>query len=209
MGDMAELSSTSLLSHVPVVFLDVETTGLDPKIHEIVEAAVVDVSGAVLLDQKYAPRDLSVATEEALRINGYEKHPELWDGAPSLDVVEATRLLKVLEDRIIVAQNPYFDLSFVREGFRRVNVDSSSLSRHAIDTTTLIWEHLVPCGIERLGLEFACDFLGVPLDRAERHSALKDAQAVRVVYLMLLRATKEQCSGWCDQARRRGLLHRA
>jgi len=205
MADSSDAPKQMSLSDVPVVFLDVETTGLDATVHEIIEIGIVDVPGAVLLDQKYTPQDLSVATEEALTINGYKDHPELWDGAPTLDAAEATRILDVLDGKLVVAQKPYFDLGFVREALRRAGVDASSLRRHAIDTTTLIWEHLTPCGIEKLSLEPACEFLSIPLDRGERHSALRDAQAVRVVYLMLLRATEEQRFGWRDQFRQRQL----
>lgn len=205
MADSADTPKQPSLSDVPVVFLDVETTGLDARTHEIVEIGVVDVPGAVLLDQKYAPQNLAVATDEALTINGYKDHPELWDGAPKLDGAEASRILGVLDGKLIVGLKPYFDLDFVREGLERAGVDGSRLQRHAIDLTALIWEHLVPCGIERLSLEPACEFLSIPLDREKRHSALEDAQAVRVAYLMLLRATEEQRFGWRDQARLRGL----
>ena len=73
------------------------------------------------------------------------------------------------------------------------------LSRHVIDTTTLAWEHLVPCGLDRLNLDAICEFLGIELDRSERHGALADVQACRAAYLMMLRATEEQRIAWRER----------
>ena len=50
------------LRNQPVVFLDVETTGLDPKAHEVLEIAVVDIHGNILLDTKVKPVNIEGAT---------------------------------------------------------------------------------------------------------------------------------------------------
>ena len=202
-----ETSKRPPLRQHSLAFLDVETTGLDPNVHEILEIAVVALDGSVLLDTKVKPVNLETAAEEALKINGYADHPELWEGAPTFDEIKDD-VVTVLEHKIVVGQTPQFDRSFVVAALERVGVEEAykKVRRHIIDTVVLAWEHLAPCGLERLSLDAICEFLGIPTHREKRHSALKDAQAVRVVYLMLLRATEEQRFAWRERAKGLGLL---
>ncbi len=188
-----------------VVFLDVETTGLDPKIHEILEIAVVDLHGNILLDTKVKPVNIETASEGALKVNAYNEAD--WAKAPTFDDIK-DEVMEVLKHKIVVGQNPQFDRSFVIEALDRAGVEKSykKIRRHMIDTTTLAWEHLVPCGLERLNLDAECEFLGIPLEREKRHGALVDAQGARTLYLMTLRATEEQRFAWRDRAKKMGLL---
>jgi len=213
---MADENVPPLRLH-PVVFLDTETSGLVPTISEILEIAIVALDGTVLLDTKVRPVRLDESraadpegTQKALEINGYAKHPELWEGAPTFAEI-AAKVVEALEHKIIVGQNPKFDRDFVVDGLERAGVPEAykKVRRHAIDTTTLAWEHLVPCGLDHLNLTAECQFLGVPLDRSERHGALPDAMAARAVYLMTLRATEEQRFAWRERARRVGLVAEA
>lgn len=193
------------LRQAPVAFLDVETTGLDPKEHEIVEIAVVALNGSVLLDTKVKPVRIETAHPKALEVNGYNEAD--WSDAPTFDEIKDD-VMEALKHRVVVAQNPNFDRSFVVEALDRVGVEKAyrKVKRHVVDTTTLAWEHLVPCGLDRLNLEAICEFLGVPLDRSVRHGALEDAQACRAAYLMMLRATEEQRFAWRQRARQLGLV---
>lgn len=193
-----------------VVFLDVETTGLDPHTHEIVEIAVVALDGSVVLDTKVKPVNLETATEEALKINGYADHPEWWENAPTFDEIK-DKVREALEHKIVVGQNPQFDRNFVVAALERCGVEKAyrKVRRHTIDTITLAWEHLAPCGLDKMNLGAECEFLGIELDREERHGALPDAQAARTVYLMTLRATEEQRFAWRERAKKKGLWREA
>lgn len=193
----------------PVVFLDTETTGLQHNPHaEAIEIAVVNVEGQVLLDTKIKPVHLDKAlahsdegTKRALEINGYTE--EGWKDAPTFAEL-VPQIVEIFKHKAIVGQNPQFDRDFVLRGLEAAGVEKAYrvLSRHVIDTTTLAWEHLVPCGLNRLNLDAICEFLGVALDRSTRHGALADAQACRNAYLMMLRATEEQRFAWRERAAR-------
>lgn len=193
----------------PVVFIDTETTGLLDNPHaEAIELAVVDIEGHVLLDTKIKPVNLDKAlahdeegTKRALEINGYTE--DGWKGAPAFAEL-VPQIVEIFKHKAIVGQNPNFDRTFVLRGLEAANVEKAYrvLSRHVIDTTTLAWEHLVPCGLDRLNLDAICDFLGVSLDRSERHGALADAQACRAAYLMMLRATEEQRFAWRERGKK-------
>ena len=190
------------LRHAPVVFLDTETTGLDPETHEIVEIAIVALDGSVLLNTKVKPVNIEAASPRALEVNGYNEAD--WAGAPTFDEIKED-VMAALKHKVIVGQNPQFDRNFVVEALSRCGVEKAyrKLKRHTIDTITLAWEHLVPCGLDRLNLGAECEFLGIPL---EAHQALADAQGCRAVYLMTLRATEEQRFAWRERARHLGLI---
>lgn len=177
----------------PVVFVDTETSGLsDNPFAEVLELAVVDIEGAVLIDTKVRPVRLDEAlnfdadgVKIALDINGYDT--ELWKEAPTFaDLVPL--VAQVFEHKVIVGHNPHFDRGFILRGLEHAGVQKAykMLSRHVIDTTTLAWEHLVPRGLDRLNLDAVCKWLDIPLDREKRHGALADAQACRAAYLAML-----------------------
>lgn len=92
-----------------LVFLDIETTGLDPDKHQAWEiaAAVNDepVISYVLV------HSLQTADEKALELNGYFlRYP---DGARSLGPMVDIQFRKMLKDVTIVAANPSFDVDFL------------------------------------------------------------------------------------------------
>lgn len=188
----------------PVVFVDTETTGLPDNPHaEVIELAVVGIDRRdVFIDTKIRPVNLDAAmafneegTKRALEINGYTE--EAWKDAPTFAEL-VPQIVEVFQHKAIIGHNPNFDRSFILRGLEAANVEKAYrvLSRHIIDTTTLAWEHLVPCGLDRLNLDAICKFLGVDLDRDKRHGALNDAQACRAAYLMMLRATEGQRFAW-------------
>lgn len=59
----------------PIAFVDIETTGLDPDVHEIWEVGLIDPDGAE--HRWFLPVDLGRADPIALDIGGYHRrHPE-------------------------------------------------------------------------------------------------------------------------------------
>jgi DNA polymerase-3 subunit epsilon len=92
------------------LYLDLETTGLDPFIHEIVEASWAlndDEPRTIVL-----PHTLDMADPDALRINRYYERGlndiTKWANEDDLD-----ELVAALEDAHIAGSNPGFDVSFL------------------------------------------------------------------------------------------------
>lgn len=93
-----------------LVFLDTETTGLDPQRHEIWELAYAvddsDIRGGVVY---HALRN---ADPTALRLNGYHDrvYPQKFADMQALE----EGLRKALDGATVVAANPAFDTAFLR-----------------------------------------------------------------------------------------------
>jgi len=173
------------LSQKPLIFLDLETSGLDPQEHEILEICLMSVSGDVLFYSKIKPTHIETAQPKALEINGYSA--EAWADAPTFAEVAET-VAGLLDGAVMAGHNPTFDIGFLRAELARVNSDLvRKLGYHLIDTTALAYEHLVGCGLTRLSLVEVCKFLRIALDNA--HTAKADTDACRKVYLKLARAS--------------------
>lgn len=188
----------------PIAFIDVETTGLDPTRHEVIDVAVVfddevlrrtgapwtrllrcEGPDAAVWHTRIQPERIGDADPKALEVNGYS--PDGWKRAPNADQVGDT-LVELLVDSkaILVGHNVTFDRDFIAQMLMRQG-RPARLGYHAIDTVTLCHEHLVPCGLKSLSLDNVRRFLGIPT--VGSHAALKDALDARTVYHRLSRAT--------------------
>lgn len=107
-----------------IVICDVETTGLSPNIHRIVEVALARVDEDNWGDfeiETYriamSPGEFAMATPEALAVNGYYLgHPD-WAGAPECDTPEASAIYAKIAERLhkapLVNQRVSFDAGFL------------------------------------------------------------------------------------------------
>jgi DNA polymerase-3 subunit epsilon len=93
-----------------LIYLDCETTGLDPFMHDVFEVAyATDTTMAVR--SLSLPHTLEAADPQALKLNGYfergfymDRHAVLW----------REELLNALRGATIVGSNPAFDAAFLR-----------------------------------------------------------------------------------------------
>lgn len=94
------------------IFLDTETTGLDPFIHDIWEVAwAVDDAG---IESYVVPHSIRTADPKALELNGYWTRGFTADVALTADVW----LREILEGSTIVGANPAFDAAFLQHRWR-------------------------------------------------------------------------------------------
>ncbi|MGW1796912.1 3'-5' exonuclease [Streptomyces sp. NPDC001984] len=132
--------STSRTAKRPTLlaFVDTETTGLDPFLHDAWEIAVILRHDG--RDEEHVYRikpDLANATPEALRINRYHErtaaHDWRWDD-PHL---AAAGLHHVLENAVIVGSNPSFDADMIRNLFARYYDNTTPWHYRTVDIVTL------------------------------------------------------------------------
>ena len=171
--------------------LDVETTGLNPLRHRIIEVALVELDGAGRVAGEWStlvrPQGGAVQTE-ALAVNGI-RMDEIAAAPPEGKVAEELAR-RLLPDATIIAHHAPFDLGFLHFLFVRHGLPP--WSGDFICTRTAFGV-LVP-GHKR-ALHHVAAYFGVTIEG--RHRALGDARATAEVYRRL-----------ADMARVRGIdLH--
>jgi DNA polymerase III subunit epsilon len=170
----------------PLVFVDCETTGLDPDRHELIEVAAIRVDPRTLkieteLALKVHLERIEDADPDALRINGYTE--EAWSDAVSL--AEAMQqLAPVLDGCMLAGHNVAFDRSFLDAAWKHVGHRPNGLDHHLLDTATLAWPLLSAGSLDSVSLTPVCKRLGI--ERGEEHWALDDARASLEVAKRLL-----------------------
>lgn len=167
------------LGEKPIVFLDVETTGLDPHTHEIIEFAAI--KGSEVLCIKIKPLHIETAQPRALEVNGYTEAE--WETA--LDIrVAGPMIAGFVKDCVLCAYNARFDIGFVNRLLEKAVVPGR-YDYHVIDPLTLAYVNLVPKGLKSLSLKNVCLFLGLEPE-PEKHRALAGATLCRDVYNALI-----------------------
>jgi DNA polymerase-3 subunit epsilon len=126
----------------PLIVTDLETTGLDANLHDIIEIGAIRLHPQTLeetgrLGIKVKIEHPDTVQSQALLRNGYRE--ELCeDAVPLADAMAMYSHLAVWG--ILVAYNITFEFSFLHEAFRRCgsNIDKV-LDYHRIDLPSLLW----------------------------------------------------------------------
>lgn len=170
-----------------IAITDLETTGLDPLRHEIIEIGLVLISQPELkiietLDIKVKPERIETATPEALQINGYRE--EDWENALSLqDALPA--YLKKAAGALFCAYNTHFDLPFIKQACFKTNIPLA-LDHHCIDIPTLVWSKYRTAELESMKLSKVAQFLGLAPE-PELHRAINGAMLAYEVLKKILK----------------------
>lgn len=179
------------LPHLVVV--DVETSGLNPRQHSVLEVAAIDLTTheelifvpiPVVPPLPGSPAWESVASAEALTVNRYYER-RLWEQrATALATVDAwDGLNEMLDGNLIAGANPEFDASFLDATMHHLGIEPKR--RHQT-------RDLVTYAAGRLGFDPAIpmrsgeliDHLGIT--NAMPHSAEGDARAAAEAFQMLI-----------------------
>lgn len=162
------------------VSLDIETTGLDPLKHEMIEVGLVIERSRTVDHISFdevafsLPFDLERADEKALEINGWGKREfaPLWD-----PYYAAGFLQEVLSDAHIIGKNPMFDTAFM-EAFLNTHGMKRTWHHRLVDIGSMAWGyyngehdgHLIqPPDSSQVGF-----IMGIPNNQI--HTALGDAR---------------------------------
>ena len=161
----------------PLVFIDVETTGLVHDFHEILEIAAVTVDPTTLevesvWARKIKPLRIEDAAPRALEKNRYT--PEAWEEA--IDLAEAlTELTPILRGSLVAGHNVGFDARFLLTAYQSFGwlCPMGIGSYHKLDTVSVAWMLMAVGRVSSLSLDSVCAELGI--SGAGSHSALPDA----------------------------------
>lgn len=182
-------SLARLLERAPlggkVLYLDTETTGLAPTTNDLLEVAVVDDSGAVLLDTLVRPRRRQ-AWPEAQAVHGIR--PE--DVATAPDRAEvAARLAAVIEAAdALVIYNAQFDLGFLPARVRELAAQKAVCAMQAYSLWVGDWNDYHG-NYRWFSLAVAAKAAGHTWS-GQAHRALADTLAARSVWHWLREQSK-------------------
>jgi DNA polymerase III epsilon subunit-like protein len=181
------------MKDLPLAFIDLETTGTNPGVHEILEIGILtarqtqDPADPLIETGRYefkiAPMHLETADPKALQVNHYD--PSEWkDARPFTEI--SKELDTILKGHIFVAQNVAFDVGFLARAYESVGKSLDSVMYyHKLDLASIAigtsyWDKTY----RRFTLNELVTNSGVVNTRA--HSALADAVATFEVAKKLL-----------------------
>ncbi|MCP5506708.1 MAG: 3'-5' exonuclease [Chlamydiales bacterium] len=136
------------------VFLDIETTGLDPKKHYAIDVAfkVVDFETDTLLDEyqsliKITPEEWATHDAFSLSINGYTWE-EVIKGKDRKTI--AKEIIEIFDKHnltrgraVFICQNPAFDRSFLSQIVTIYEQEQRQWPYHWLDLASMHWALLV------------------------------------------------------------------
>lgn len=163
-------------ANVEAVFLDLETTGLNPPYDEVLQVGIVDDAGSVLMDTLVRPIERK-HWPEAQEIHGIE--PADVAGAPALAEV-LPHLANIVRGKRVVIYNAAFDSAFLpllHEVAAEVHCCMLAFSKHYGEWNDYYGNYRW----QRLGT--AAEY--VLHELREAHDAVADAQACCAVYRYL------------------------
>jgi len=170
----------------PLVWMDTETTGFNPKKQEILSLSMLDEQGKPLLkhpktgkplhEVRITPQNMEEASEEALKINKYSE--EAWkDSVPFADV--ADQIAEIVKTHRLAGHNVEFDRKFLEADLGKAGHDVKA-DPEMVDTMALSFLAGIPSN--KLGV--TADVLGIPLGEAA-HGAYPDTEASRKIWEQL------------------------
>jgi DNA polymerase-3 subunit epsilon len=168
-----------------LLFIDVETTGLDPEVNEIWEVGAIDAKGHE--HQWLFPTTLKGATSEALCMGQFLGRAPL--AMNDEDIVRNRgQLLMLVTGRILVGNNVQFDANFLAK-----LLGSRPWHYHLIDVKALVVGKLHglfeageydPAYADRLVPPWdtaeLLETIGLPTEK--KHAALEDAYQAKAMY---------------------------
>jgi DNA polymerase-3 subunit epsilon len=164
-----------------LVFIDLETSGLQAPTAEILEVGLAFDDGRDV-SFKVKPEHIETADPKALAVNGYRA--EDWVGAISQREA-AVRIAAAINECLLAGQCTKFDVGFLEALSRQTGIEIKT--RYALDLVTLTYEHLHPLGCPSLSMTPVCEFLGIPPE-PKVHQAINGARMARKVFGILQRA---------------------
>lgn len=162
--------------------VDIETTGLNPNKHEIIEMGVIvfdSETHKVLqqLDMRIKPERPEDGDPKAYAVNGY--NAEEWENCMSLKM--AMELFSVwTQGATFLAYNVTFDWVFIQEAFNKTGVPNN-MHYHRMCLMSMAHIKLIHTNIPGLRLKNVCQYLNIPPE-PEVHRAIHGAQAAFEVY---------------------------
>lgn len=168
-----------------LIFLDTETTGLNPEIHEVWEIATAKNDGKVI--DFFLSHTLRGADPKALELSGYYERMKYGDILP---VDQELAVRESMRDQTIVVANPTFDRMMLRERWRLEPWHYRSIDIETMAMTAFGWSR--PRGMKDIHAELVREGYNVP---APDHTAKGDVESLRAAYHAVRQIMESYFSG--------------
>ncbi len=183
-----------------LLFIDIETGGLDPSRHSLLSLALVVWEDMMIIDSQEILLNDGIlnVTEEALSINkiDIEKHKRVAI-SPALAIEKILLFINKhfpQQGKITLAgHNVQFDISFLRLLFTKNKQEFSNFFSHRIIDTSSILYYLYLAGYikqKAISSDEAFDYFGIKVEG--RHTAKGDAIATAQLFTKLLLLTNKR-----------------
>lgn len=168
---------------------DVETSGLDPVDHEIIEIGLVVFEAEApfkiisTFNSKVRPEHPETGSSRAYEVNGYEE--DEWKDAPSLkEVLLDIEKIDGVVGSNLAAYNVSFDYGFIQAAYKKAEM-KEPFQHLRLDMFSLAWARIPQDKLRYWRLKSVCEYLKVPPE-PEIHRAINGAQAAYEVYCKLM-----------------------
>lgn len=165
------------------VVFDIETTGLKSNFDQIIEIGAVKISNNQITDrfQSFVNPNRPIPYE-IIKLTGIHNDDVI--SAPNIDEV-LPRFLEFAEDRVVVAHNAGFDMSFISEACRLQNIEYNP---KVLDTVALSRNLLTQ--LKNVKLDTIAKYFNIEL--LNHHRADQDAYCTAEILIELLKLAKEK-----------------
>ena len=169
-----------------LIFVDLEFSGLDPRINEILEVVSIIVDGTTLeikkeYEAKVKPLHIENSDPVSLQINGYKK--ENWTKAKSIKTV-LRDLNKMAPHGVVTGWNVTYDWMFLEMAYRNNNI-KPGFDYHKLDVLAIGYVYaLKHSEIREVKLSAFVEHFKI--ERREIHRAFADIKATYEVFMKLI-----------------------
>ncbi|WP_035165590.1 PolC-type DNA polymerase III [Caloramator sp. ALD01] len=165
------------------IVFDIETTGFNPQTDEIIEIGAVKIKNYQIVDRFSVlinpERHIS---EEIQKLTGITNEMVM-DKETIIDILP--KFIEFIGDGVLVAHNAKFDTGFLREKFKKFNLQFN----YSILDTLPLARWLLP-DLKRHKLNVIAEHLGISLEN--HHRAVDDAEATAHIFLKFVDMLKEK-----------------
>jgi len=163
------------------VILDTETTGLSAEKDRIVEIACVELSNHIPTKNIFHTflNPETKVSADAFSVHGYSD--EFLSNKPRFKDV-AKDFLNFIKDKKLIIHNADFDLGFLNNELRRLNI-KPILKSDILDTLQIARSKFPGVGNS---LDALCKRFKISIEAREKHSALLDCHLLSKVYIELI-----------------------
>lgn len=172
---------------IPVTFVDLETTGLDPEWNEIIELAAIKTQvgeGKVVIEGLYEAKVMPEFPVDPFiaKLNGFDYEQWVLSDLEELPVAVGN-IFALMRDSWHAGSNPKFDASFLEKAAREFHWSYPKLaSYHLLDISTMAFPLLIEGKVERLQQENIAESLGIP---GGGHRAMADTKQCMEIFAKL------------------------